>query len=97
MGDIRSRIAADRTRVSVVIQSGSRLFWPPKALSTIAADEPNISKICFGANPCCLTVQVPACRVETDLIAQRQAKLLRKRHTRPEETKGRNVGHRCGC
>jgi len=42
-------------------------------------------------------VQVLVCRVETDLMAQRQAKLLRKCLTRPEETKGRNVGHRCGC
>lgn len=50
MGDIRSRIAADRTRVSVVIQSGSRLFWPPKALSTIAVDEPNISLNDLGEN-----------------------------------------------
>lgn len=30
--------------------------------------------------------QVLVCRVETALTAQRQAKMLRKRHTRPEET-----------
>jgi len=42
-------------------------------------------------------VQVLVCRVETDLMAQRQAKLRRKRHTRPEETERCNVGHRCGC
>ena len=41
-------------------------------------------------------VQVLACRVETDLIAQRQAKLLRKRLTRPEETEGCNVGYHRG-
>lgn len=71
MGDIRSRIAADRTRTSVVIQSGSRLIWPPKALSTFAVDEPNISKISLGENqhfPGCPGAR-PSCRNSSDSSA----------------------------
>jgi len=43
------------------------------------------------------TVQVLAYGIETDRIAQRQAKLLRKRHTRSEETERCHVGHHRGC
>jgi len=39
--------------------------------------------------------QVLVCRVETALTAQRQAKLLRKYHTRPEETM-RHPGFKAG-